>query len=65
MSDTTPTFRIVSRYPRDRECEKCHSIELALLDLGGGYWRKECLNCGSTGPFIPRTLQGHMGAARV
>ena len=53
--------RLVAEYPPDRECEKCHGVELGLVDYGGGYWRKECLRCGSTGPFTPLPKDGPHG----
>ena len=37
------------------ECAKCGSIDkLAVIDYRDGFYRKECLECGSTGPFLPR-----------
>jgi len=36
-----------------RFCEECGSGRLAVVKVFDGYWRKECLNCHSTGPFAP------------
>ena len=44
--------RVVLRYEPTRRCE-CGSVDLALIDYGDGFWRKECATCGSTGPFAP------------
>jgi hypothetical protein len=36
---------------KNRECAKCGSRNHAFFERVPGYWRKECLACGSTGPF--------------
>ena len=51
-------MKVVAEYPPDRECAKCESVKLGLVDYGGGYWRKECLTCGSCGPFAPLPKDG-------
>lgn len=39
-----------------RACGKCGSLDLGFVDHASGlYLRKECLACGSTGPFVPAT----------
>ncbi len=35
-----------------RYCAKCESDRLGMVERATGYWRKECLACGSTGPFV-------------
>jgi len=35
-----------------RCCAKCESDRLGIVEVAPGYWRKECLECGSTGPFV-------------
>jgi hypothetical protein len=36
-----------------RKCSECGSERLGMVAYNGPFWRKECLDCGSTGPFIP------------
>ena len=35
-------------------CGACGSDQLAIVRPCPGYLRKQCLACGSTGPFVPR-----------
>ena len=36
-----------------RVCAKCKSERLEVRLVSSFYWRKECRDCGSTGPFEP------------
>jgi hypothetical protein len=37
-----------------RFCDECGSDDLAMVErIDGAFWRKECQDCGSTGPFSP------------
>lgn len=36
-------------------CGRCGSANLAIVRPAPGYLRKECQDCGSTGPFVPRS----------
>ena len=53
--------RIVTRDAPTRACERCGSVTLGLVAFGSDYLRKECLTCGSTGPFIPLPKDGPHG----
>lgn len=57
MQTSDDSARLAVEYPPDRACENCGGVELGLVDYGGGFWRKECLRCGSTGPFAPITKE--------
>lgn len=42
------------RFRVSRVCACCGSTDLRIREvIPGEYWRKECADCGSTGPFSP------------
>jgi hypothetical protein len=45
------TEQVAINYEPIRYCEKCGSASLGLIVYNGDFWRKECMTCGSTGPF--------------
>lgn len=54
-------YRLVAECEPTRMCDDCGGVELGVVNYGGGFWRKECLRCGSTGPFSPLPKDGPHG----
>ena len=49
-----------------RYCANCHGANLRFVEvIPRQYWRKECMDCGSTGPFAPTIDTSPSGLAKM